>query len=132
MTQTDTDDLTPLSGLQLEVLRAIWKRGEASTADVAAELALSRDLAHTTVGTLLSRLEKRGLIRSRRDGKHLIYRATVAESEIKRSMVSEFLDRLFGGDAKALVAHLVSEQEVKAADLNAVRQLLRDRESGHE
>ncbi|AVP96900.1 BlaI family transcriptional regulator [Ahniella affigens] len=132
MSQAETEDLSPLSGLQLEILRAIWKRGEASTSDVAAELAESRDLAHTTVGTLLNRLEKRGLIRSRRDGKHLIYHASVAESDIKRSMVSEFLDRLFGGDANALVAHLVSEQEVKAADLNAVRKLLQDQEQSHD
>ena len=131
MTHPETEDLGQLSGLQLAIMRAIWQRGEASTAEVVASLADSRDLAHTTVGTMLSRLERRGLIQSRKDGKHLVYRATVAETEVKRSMVSEFLDRLFDGDAKALVAHLVGERDVRDTDLEKVRELLKKKGSDH-
>lgn len=121
---SEQDDLGQLSGLQLSILRAIWQRGEASTADVVASLADSRDLAHTTVGTMLTRLEKRGLIESRRDGKHLVYRATIAEADVKRSLVTEFLGRLFDGDAPALVAHLLRERDVRDGDLEQVRALL--------
>ena len=131
MTHPESDDLGQLSGLQLAIMRAIWQRGEASTAEVVASLADSRDLAHTTVGTLLSRLERRGLIQSRKDGKHLVYQATVAETEVKRSMVSEFLERLFDGDAKALVTHLLREREVRDADLDKVRELLKQKGDGH-
>ncbi|MBK8285513.1 MAG: BlaI/MecI/CopY family transcriptional regulator [Ahniella sp.] len=131
MTHPEAEDLGQLSGLQLAIMRAIWQRGEASTAEVVASLADSRDLAHTTVGTMLSRLERRGLIESRKAGKHLVYRATVAETEVKRSMVSEFLDRLFDGDAKALVAHLVRERDVRDTDLDKVRELLKKKGSDH-
>ena len=47
-----------LSELQLAVMRVLWTQNEASTAEVAAALAPQRDLAHTTVATLLTRLEK--------------------------------------------------------------------------
>lgn len=119
---------TTLSELQLELMRVLWARGEASTADVAEVLASSRGLAHTTIATLLSRLEKRGVVESRRDGRQLVYRARVAEGDVRRSMVSGLLGSLFGGDARALIAHLVREEEIAAGDLERVRQLLERRD----
>lgn len=113
-----------LSELQLELMRALWQRGEASVAELAAALATRRDLAHTTVATLLTRLAKRGLVEARRDGRQLLYRAAVAEPEVRRSMVGDLLRSVFGGDPKALLAHLVSEREVGSRDLERVRALL--------
>lgn len=122
-----------LSDLQLSLMRVIWSRGEASTADVAAALAGSRDLAHTTVATLLSRLEKRGLLAASREGRQVLYRARVAEHEVRRSMVSGMLDSLFDGDAQALLAHLLREREIAPDDLAKARALLAGKqESGHD
>jgi len=123
MTEQDNTDVS-LSALQLELMRALWSRGEASVADLAAALADSRDLAHTTVATLLTRLARRGLVESRRDGRQLLYRAAVAEPEVRRSMVGDLLRSVFGGDPKALLSHLVSEREVSPGDLDRVRALL--------
>jgi predicted transcriptional regulator len=119
-----------LSDLQLDVMRALWARGEASTAELSAALEASRGLAHTTIATVLTRLEKRGIVRSRRDGRQLSYRACVDESAVRRSMVSSLLGSLFSGDAKALVAHLVREDEIAAGDLERVRRLL-GKDDGH-
>ncbi len=113
-----------LSDLQLAVMRVLWDSGESATATVAAVLAEQRGLAHTTVATLLSRLEKRGVVDSKRDGRQLVYRARVPESAVRRSMVSGLLGSLFGGDAKALVAHLLEEDEIAPQDLQRVRELL--------
>lgn len=124
MTQDDDNSDVSLSELQLELMRALWLRGEASVADIAAALAQSRDLAHTTVATLLTRLARRGLVQARRDGRQLLYRAAVAETEVRRSMVGDLLRSVFGGDPKALLAHLVSEREVSTRDLEKVRALL--------
>lgn len=112
-----------LSDLQLDVMRTLW-RGEASVADVVAALAASRDLAHTTVATLLTRLEKRGVVAVRREGRQLLYSARVSESQVRRSMVSGLIQSLFRGDARALLAHLVSEDDVAPDDLERVRTLL--------
>lgn len=113
-----------LSDLQLAVMRALWQAGEASTAEVAAALASDRPLAHTTVATLLTRLEKRGLLEARRDGRQLLYRARVSESQVRRSMVAALLGKLFAGDPQALVTHLVRESELDAGDLERIQALL--------
>ncbi len=117
-----SDDIA-LSDLQLDVMRALW-RGAASVADVVTALAASRDLAHTTVATLLTRLEKRGLVAVRRDGRQLLYSARVSESQVRRSMVSGLIQSLFRGDPRALLAHLVNEDDVAPDDLDRVRALL--------
>ncbi len=117
------DDDIALSDLQLDLMRVLW-RGEASVADVAAELARTRGLAHTTVATLLTRLAKRGLVEARRDGRQLVYRALVSEPQVRRSMVGGLIQTLFGGDSQALLAHLVREEEVAPGDLQRVQALL--------
>ena len=134
MARDDDDDDTGGSGhdgdivlseLQLDLMRVLW-RGEASVADVAADLAVRRGLAHTTVATLLTRLARRGLVAARRDGRQLIYRALVDESQVRRSMVGGLIETLFRGDPQALLAHLVSENEVASGDLERVQALLAD------
>ena len=113
-----------LSELQIALVRVLWRRGESSTADVAAELADERGLKHTTVATLLTRLEKRGVVAQRREGRQLFYRALVGEAQVRRSMVADLIGALFDGDARALVAHLVQESEIAPGDLAKVRKRL--------
>ena len=122
----DSPDGVALSELQLDVMRVLW-RGEASVAEVAAALADSRGLAHTTVATVLTRLGRRGVVAARRDGRQLFYRPTVSESQVRRSMVGDLIQNLFKGDPRALLAHLVSESEVAPDDLEQVRALLADK-----
>ena len=124
-TPEDTGDIA-LSDLQLDVMRVLW-RGEASVSDVATELAVRRGLAHTTVATVLTRLAKRDLVAARRDGRQLVYRALVDETQVRRSMVGGLIQSLFRGDPQALLAHLVSEDEVASGDLEKVRALLAEK-----
>jgi predicted transcriptional regulator len=117
---------TQLSDLQLAVMRVLWNRGQATTAEVVADLAAQRGLAHTTVATLLTRLEKRGVVAQRRDGRSWVYRAAMSEAEVQRSMVAGLVASLFAGDSAALVAHLVREDEVTPGDLAAIRARLEE------
>ena len=116
-----------LSELQLALMQVLWARGEASTAEVAEALRSERDLAHTTVATLLTRLEKRGLLASRREGRALLYTPRVTEAEVQRSMVGSLLDRLFAGRATALVSHLLDARGVDAQELAELQSLLKQR-----
>jgi predicted transcriptional regulator len=113
-----------LSELQIAVMRVLWQRDEASVADIAAVLGDERGLKYTTVATLLTRLEKRGVIAQRREARQLIYRALVSEPHVRRSMVADLIGSLFGGDPRALVAHLVDESEIAPGDLERVRKRL--------
>ena len=123
MAGPDTSEVV-LSDLQIAVMRVLWDRDEASVADIAAILAAERGLKYTTVATLLTRLEKRGVVGYRRDGRQLVYRARASEPQVRRSMVAELIGSLFGGDARALVAHLVDESEIAPGDLERVRRKL--------
>jgi BlaI family transcriptional regulator, penicillinase repressor len=119
-----------LSELQLAILRVLWKRGEASTADVVADLGARRGLAPTTLATLLTRLAKRGVLGQRRDGRTLVYRALVSEPDVQRSMVSDLVANVFKGDATELLAHLLREEEVAPGDLAKVRARLKEGDRG--
>ena len=121
---TDQKADVALSELQIAVMRVLWQHGECSVTDVAATLADERGLKYTTVATLLTRLEKRGVVQPRREGRQLIYRALVSEPQVRRSMVADLIDSLFGGNAQELVAHLVSESEIAPGDLERVRKRL--------
>jgi predicted transcriptional regulator len=120
----DVERDVALSELQIAVMRVLWRQGEASVADIAEILGAERGLKYTTVATLLTRLEKRGVVALRRDGRVLIYRALASEPQVRRSMVADLIGSLFGGDPRALVAHLVDESEIAPGDLERVRKRL--------
>ena len=122
-------DPIQLSDLQLEVLRVLWDRGEATAAQVHADLQQTRDLAPTTVSTMLSRLEKRGVLRHRADGRQYVYAPCIAEHEVRSSMLQRLTDFFFRGDSGALVSHLVTSRDFDPNELDAVEQLIRARES---
>lgn len=124
-----TEDPTFVTDLQLEVLRILWSTGEATVNEVHRQLQPSRELAPTTVATLLGRLEKRGLVRHTVDGRRYRYSAAVQESDIVRAAVDEVAARVFGGDLTALAAQLLSSEKVKPSDLARIRALLDERMS---
>jgi predicted transcriptional regulator len=118
-----------LTELQIAILRLLWQRGEVSVAEVWEALYPERRLAQTTVATLLTRLERRGVVARRADQRQYLYRALVSEGEVQQSMVSELTERLFAGDVTALVNHLLTSQEVAPGDLARLRALITAAES---
>ncbi len=121
---------TQLSGLQLALLRALWQGGELSVSEVHAAVSTERDLAPTTVATLLKRLERRGVVSHRTAGRQFLYRATVTEEEAQRSMLSEVNQRLFSGDLPEMVNQLLRSRDFQAGDLERVRRMLDDLKPG--
>lgn len=113
-----------LTDLQLAIVRVLWARGATTVVDVQEALMPDRPLAHTTVATLLSRLEKRGVISHEIIGRQFYYRAEVTEPEVRRSMVGELTDMLFAGRPAALISHLLAEQEIRPGDLDEVKRLI--------
>lgn len=118
------DKNTQLSAVQLAVMRALWEVGAATTATVHERVGKPRSLAYTTVATLLSRLERRGLVTSRKDARDRVFEPLVTEDEVKRNMVSNLVATLFRGDPRALVSQLVSDEEIDEGDLDTVRRMI--------
>jgi BlaI family transcriptional regulator, penicillinase repressor len=119
-----------LGELQHAIMAVLWARGEATVTDVHAALQPSRRLAPTTIATMLRKMEEKGVVSHRAEGRQFVYRPTVSEEQVRRSMVGELVERLFGGDPAALVAHLVSEHEVDTRELAELRQRLESERKG--
>lgn len=118
-----------LTELQLSLLQALWRRGQATVQEVQQDLA--RPLALSTVATLLGRLEKKGLVAHRVDGPRYVYRSLVTEPDVQRTVVEELTslaDGLFEGDVAALVSHLLTSRDVAPDDLARVKALIEAKE----
>ena len=114
-----------ITELQLAILRLLWDRGEATVAELWEALHEQRGLAQTTVATLVTRLQRRGIVARRTRDRQFVYRATITESDVQQSMVSELTERLFAGDPAALVTHLISASDMSPGDLARLKQILR-------
>lgn len=110
-----------LGDLQLAIMRVLWQRGEATVVEVHEELEPERGLAPTTIATMLTKMEKKGVVGHRLDGRRFIYEPRVSEPDVTRSMVSELADRLFGGEVTALVSHLLAEHEIQPDELAVLK-----------
>ena len=122
------DRTSQLGDLQIALLRALWDRGEATVAQVHDDLRQERGLAPTTIATVLTRMEKRGIVTHRNEGRQFVYRPLVSEQDIRQSMVGELTELLFEGDVAALVSHLISGREIAPGDLARVKVLIASRE----
>ena len=113
-----------LTELQLAILRLLWDRGEATVAEIWEALYDERGLAQTTIATLVTRLQRRGVVARRTRDRQYVYRATITEADVQHSMVSELTERLFDGDPAALVSHLISAADMSPGDLARVKQMI--------
>ncbi len=130
MTEMRQDlDARELTDLQLALLGALWEAGEATVNQVRERLEARRPLARTTVATLLSRLEDKGVVGHREDGREYVYRPLVSEEEVLRWRVDALADTLFGGDVATLVSHLLDAGELRRSELDEVRRLIEAKEA---
>jgi predicted transcriptional regulator len=117
--------------LQFAILRILWERGEATGAEVQEALAAERPLAQSTVATLLSRMERKGLLAHRSEGRQFVYRAEVSEEAVRDSMLDQFsgiVGEIFRGDVAALVSHLLTARDMAPDDLARLRALIEAKE----
>jgi predicted transcriptional regulator len=122
-------DAIQLTDLQIAIMRVLWSKGESTAVQIWDALRPERGLAQTTIATMLSRLEKRGVIGHHTRARQFIYYPTVTEPEVRRSMVSELTERLFDGNVAELMAHLLSAREMSAGDLARVREMIATHEN---
>jgi predicted transcriptional regulator len=109
-------------------MRLLWERGEATVAEVHTALHEERGLAPTTIATMLVKMEKKGVVAHRAEGRRFVYRPTVTEPEVTRTMVGQLARHLFGGSATALASHLIAEHEIEADELARLKRLIEERE----
>jgi BlaI family transcriptional regulator, penicillinase repressor len=113
-----------LDELQIAVMQALWKLEEATVAQVQEELKNERDLAITTIGTILSRLEKKGAVSHQVEGKKFIYKPLVTEAETKQTIISSIIQQWFQGKSSSLVNHLLKESEFDNQELDELKKMI--------
>lgn len=113
-----------LSGLQLAVIRVLWRLGRATVADVQQELGSDRPLAYSTLATILKRMEDKGVVRHVVDGRTFVYEPLVAADQVSYSVVSDLVEKVFAGRPSELVSHLLESHEVKADELERIKAMI--------
>ena len=118
-----------LTALQLAIMQVLWSRDEASVADVQRAMT-GRRLALTTVATLLVRLEQRGLVSHRAEGRQYIYRSRVSPADVRETVTRELLRNLFDGDVAAFVSQLLDARKLTREEVADLQRLVRSKLSG--
>jgi BlaI family transcriptional regulator, penicillinase repressor len=118
-----------LGELQLAIMRVLWQEGEATVATVHAALRDQGDRALTTIATMLKKMEAKGVVTHRTDGRQFVFRPTVTEAAVKRTMVRDLTSSLFAGDVAALVTHLIDQEGIDPDELAELRAKIAEREA---
>jgi BlaI family penicillinase repressor len=105
-------------------MRVLWDRGRATAREITDEVSRERDIAHSTVQTLLRKLEAKGAVGHDVEGRTFVFHPLVTETEVRRSATRELLSRVFQGSPVGLVAHLVRQEDISDEELEAMRRLI--------
>ena len=108
---------------ELEIMRVVWKFGEASTRQI--QELLPGDRHYNSVMTIIRVLEKKNHLTHREDGRAFIYRATVSPEKARARVLKHLLKHVFGGSAASMVVGLVETGDLTAEDLDAIRRKVR-------
>ena len=119
--------LRSMSPTETEILRLVWELNEATVQQIREQLPPERRLAYNTVQTLLNRLEQKGYLTHRTEGRAHVYLPSVKQKEVIKTTVGDFLSRLFGGDPKPLVQFLAEDGKIDEQDINRLRELINKR-----
>ena len=110
-------------------MKIVWRKGEATVRDVYEALLERLRIAYTTVMTMMRVLERKGYVKTSREERAYVYRAARPERQVLRSMVREFVDRVFNGSASPLLVHLVEDRRLSKRELEELERLVREVES---
>jgi predicted transcriptional regulator len=110
---------------ELEVLKVLWARGEASVREVYEEMSRTVPIVQNTVQAFLRTMEDKGLVRHRTQGRTFVYRPVPRREETTRRLVSGVLDRVFDGAVDQLVQSALSLRKPTPDELDKLEALIR-------
>ena len=113
-----------LSKGELEVARVLWELKHATVREVHEALPPSSQMEFATVQTYLRRLEKKGYLKAKLDGRTRVYSSRVKPRTVIRETVDDIVNRLFAGDTMPLMEHLIEDRGLSDDDIERLRELL--------
>lgn len=121
-----------LTPLELEIMNVLWETGPAAVQAVQANLK-GRDLAYTTVQTMLNVLHRKGRVKRQLKDRAFVYRPVLSREKAVTQALGDMLDRFFGGSADSLVMSLVETRHLTPEKLARIQKMLADtKEEKHE
>jgi len=116
--------LQAMSPAETEILRLVWQLNEGTVQEVWDQLPPKRKIGYKTVQTLLRRLENKGYIKHKINGKAFVFFPVVKRDYVIKKTVIDFLDRLFGGDPRPLMQFLAEDGRIDAEDITRLKELV--------
>ena len=117
-----------LTPQELELMKIVWQKRRVTVRDVFETLLERRRIAYTTVMTTMRVLERKGYLKAARADRAYVYRPARPEQQVVRSMVREFVDRVFGGSAQPLLVHLIEDRKLSPGELEEIERLIQEAE----
>ena len=121
MARRKAEHLTPL---ELEIMHVLWDVAPANVQTVQREL--KRELAYTTVQTVLNILHRKAKVQRTLKDRAYFYQPVVSRNHVTREHMSDIVDRLFGGSAESLVMSLVETKQLTPKKLARLQKLLEE------
>ena len=117
---------------ELGILRVLWDKGPATVRQVNDVLSRSRDTGYTTTLKLMQIMAEKGLVTRDESTRTHVYEARLGRDETQRQLVTDLVDRAFGGSAAQLVLRAISAHSTTPAELQEIQQLLAEYREAHE
>jgi BlaI family transcriptional regulator, penicillinase repressor len=115
-----------LTRQELAIMKVVWQRGAVTVRDVYEALLAKRQIAYTTVMTMMNILEAKGYLRKDTQDRAFKYRATSQERTVVTSMVRDFVNRVFDGASHPLLLHLVKEGNLSDEERRELLRLIKE------
>jgi BlaI family transcriptional regulator, penicillinase repressor len=115
-----------LGKVQMKIMQVLWEKGRASAREITDALNVEQAIAHSTVQTLLRKLEAKNAVRHEVDDRTFVFIPVVNEDRAKWSAVSDLMERTFGGSAAELVAYLFQQERISGEELERIRKQVRE------
>lgn len=119
-----------LSNFELDVMQHFWQLPQCGAKHIHQEISLTKPVAYNTVKTIVDRLEEKGAIkRVGKDGRAILYQATISQNDLTPSAVPRFIQRFFSGRASDLVTHLIDDDKLSENDIEYLTKYLQDKKA---
>jgi BlaI family penicillinase repressor len=121
-----------LGRLGLQIMNVVWDKGKATVYDVKEAISQDRKPAYTTILTMMRKLEAKGYLEHDIDDRTYVYRAVISRKEVRHSLLSDLLERVFDGSPSLLVNSLVEQNKVTEEELREIRRFIDKRRKQNE
>ena len=116
---------------ELAILRVLWERGPATVRHVHEALAEARETGYTTTLKLMQIMAEKGLVTRDESTRTHVYEARLGRDETQRQLITDLVDRAFGGSAAQLVLQAIIANSTTPAELQEIQQLLAEYREAH-